>query len=302
MPGRIATELQRHIDRMRIKEGKRLDLGKHATSYTGSLLNKSTAVTVMAKDLERLARLQDILYADDRHSILIVLQAMDTAGKDGAIKHIMSGLNPQGVKVASFKHPSTMELDHDFVWRHYQQLPARGEIGIFNRSHYENVLISRVHPELVVAEHLPDISSVNDIKPSFWKRRYHVIRQFENMLCENGTIVIKFFLHLSKEEQKRRLIARIDDPNKNWKFSVADVQERGFWDDYQKAYEKAIEATSTERAPWYVIPADDKWFARLAMTTIVHHEFKRLNLQYPRVSAAVRKALMETRAALEAER
>ena len=280
---------------MRVAPGKAANLHRRTTSYTGDLLNKRSGKALLEWGKGQLAEMHETLYADNRHSLLIVFQAMDTAGKDGAIKHIMSGLNPQGVRVTSFKHPSTEELDHDFLWRHYKALPPGGEIGIFNRSHYENVLISRVHPELVLHENLPDVRSLEDIDERFWERRYEVIRQFEAMAVANGTVILKFFLHLSKEEQRKRLIARIDDEDKNWKFSLSDLKERGFWDEYQAAYERAISETSTNDAPWFVIPADQKWYARLAIGAIIYRHMAALDLSYPSVSEDQRARLLAAR-------
>jgi PPK2 family polyphosphate:nucleotide phosphotransferase len=234
--------------------------------------------------MSNLAVLQDKLYAHNQYSVLIVLQAMDAAGKDGIIKHVMSGLNPTGVKVSSFKTPSKEELDHDYLWRHAKALPSRGEIGIFNRSHYENVLVTRVHPEYILSENLPDVSSVKDINKSFWEKRYKQINRWEKNLAENGTIILKFFLHVSKDEQKKRFLERINDKEKNWKFSVADAQERKHWDKYMAAYEELLSATSTDYAPWYVLPADDKWFTRLCLGAVIFFEFEKLGLSYPAVS------------------
>jgi PPK2 family polyphosphate:nucleotide phosphotransferase len=234
--------------------------------------------------MNNLAIMQDKLYAHDQYSVLIVLQAMDAAGKDGIIKHVISGLNASGVKVCSFKTPTKEELDHDYLWRHAKVLPARGEIGIFNRSHYENVLVTRVHPEYILNENLPDIDSLKDIDNDFWKSRYKQINRFEKNLAENGTIILKIFLHISKEEQKKRFLERIDNPDKNWKFSIADVEERKHWDEYMKAYEEMLSATSTDYAPWYVLPADDKWFTRLCLGAITYFEFEKLGLEYPTVS------------------
>ncbi len=294
-------ELKTLVQTMKVGPSEKVRLQKYATTFTGKTLKKETAVEIMDQGLEQVSRLQDMLYADDKHSLLIVLQAMDTAGKDGAIKHVMSGLNPQGVKVTSFKRPSEHELDHDFLWRHYLALPARGEIGIFNRSHYENVLVSKVHPEIVANEKLSGIDTSKPLPASFWKERYKVINEFERILTQSGTIVLKFFLHLSKDEQKRRLLSRIDDQSKNWKFSAADVQEREYWEQYQHAYEDAISATSTSHAPWYIIPADDKWWSRLALTTVLYKTVEDLNLQYPTVSSEQLKVLAQARKRLVSE-
>ena len=246
--------------------------------------------------------MQDKLYAEGKHSILIVLQGMDTSGKDGTVKHLLSGLNPSGVKVHNFKTPSSIELSHDYLWRHYKELPARGEIGIFNRSHYENVLITKVHPEMLLQEKLPGIHSVKDVQKEFWEKRYDQINNFEKIITENGTIILKFFLHLSKDEQKRRFIERIDDPKKNWKFSLADIKERGYWDDYQKAYTEAIYRTSTEYAPWFIIPADDKWYTRTIIGNIIFKRFRQLNLSYPTVSAQFKEILQQAKQTLLVEK
>jgi len=294
-------ELKNLVGAMQVKPGEKVKLKNYSTRFNGTVLTKETALRIMEEGINQVSRMQDVLYADDKHSLLIVLQAMDTAGKDGAIKHVMSGLNPQGVKVTSFKRPSENELDHDFLWRHYRALPARGEIGIFNRSHYENVLISKVHPELVANEKLPGIDTSKPLPATFWKDRYRVINEFERILTHSGTIVLKIFLHLSKEEQRQRLLARIDDREKNWKFSVGDVHEREYWDDYQRAYEDAIAATSTSYAPWYVVPADDKWWGRLAITTVLHRAVEELNLQYPTVSSEQLKVLEQARKRLVSE-
>jgi PPK2 family polyphosphate:nucleotide phosphotransferase len=248
-----------------------------------------------------IAVLQTALYAENRQSLLIIFQAMDAAGKDSAIAHSMSGLNPQGCQVYSFKQPSTEELDHDFLWRNYRDLPERGRIGIHNRSHYENVLVTKVHPELLLNEHLPGVKSVKDIDHKFWNNRYESIRNFEKHLSCNGTVIIKFFLNVSREEQKKRFLKRIDDPEKNWKFSAADVKERGCWSDYMDAYEKAINETATDDAPWYVLPADKKWFTRIAISTIMLKTLKDLNLKYPVLPKPEKDNLEEAKHMLEAE-
>jgi len=245
---------------------------------------------------------QDELYAHNRFSVLIIFQAMDAAGKDGAVKHIMSGFNPLGVKVYSFKAPNSHELDHDFFWRHEMALPARGEIAIHNRSHYENVLVTKVHPEWILNEHLPGVETVKKIDGKFWESRYKQIRRFEKNLADNGTIIMKFFLHVSKKEQKKRFLERIEDPSKNWKFSLGDLKERAFWDDYQKAYEDAMSATSTESAPWFVIPADDKWFARLAIAAIITRQFAKLEINYPIVTQAQKEELQKAKLQLMSEK
>ncbi len=275
----------KYLDSLRVKEGKKISLLKdfHA-DYDHKMVTKVEGVKILEEGMSNLAVLQDKLYAHNQYSVLIVLQAMDAAGKDGIIKHVMSGLNPTGVKVSSFKTPSKEELDHDYLWRHAKALPSRGEIGIFNRSHYENVLVTRVHPEYILSENLPDVSSVKDINKSFWEKRYKQINRWEKNLAENGTIILKFFLHVSKDEQKKRFLERINDKEKNWKFSVADAQERKHWDKYMAAYEELLSATSTDYAPWYVLPADDKWFTRLCLGAVIFFEFEKLGLSYPAVS------------------
>ncbi|QBN17677.1 polyphosphate kinase 2 family protein [Flavobacterium nackdongense] len=246
--------------------------------------------------VDALAAMQDILYAQDKWSLLIIFQAMDAAGKDGAIKHVMSGVNPQGCQVSSFKAPSSEDLDHDYLWRCQKHLPERGRIGIFNRSYYEEVLVVRVHEQILRNQKLPDKLITKDI----WEDRFQDIRNFEKYLNRNGTVVIKFFLNVSKEEQKERFIERVDDPDKNWKFSAADAKERGYWNDYMHAYEELIKNTSTEKSPWYVIPADNKSYARIAIASAIITALDELDLEYPSVSEekiaelqAVRKALME---------
>lgn len=226
---------------------------------------------------------------------------MDAAGKDSAVKHIMSGFNPLGVKVHSFKAPTSHELDHHYLWRHYLALPPRGEIAIHNRSHYENVLVTRVHPEYILKEHLPEIDSIKKIDDSFWEKRFNQINQFEKTLHQNGTIILKFFLHVSKKEQKKRFLERIDDPTKNWKFALGDLVERGYWSQYQNAYEKAISATSKKHAPWFVIPADDKWYARLAIAAVIYQQFEDLKINYPVVNDVQKAALVKAKAQLMEE-
>jgi PPK2 family polyphosphate:nucleotide phosphotransferase len=250
----------------------------------------------LQKNVGELSRLQNLLYANDRYSLLLIFQAMDAAGKDGAIAHVMSGVNPQGCQVFSFKHPSAEELDHDFLWRTTRCLPERGRIGIFNRSYYEEVLIVRVHPEILASQALPrEVATDKDV----WQRRYHSIRGFEEHLYRNGTRVLKFFLHVSKDEQRRRFLERIDDPNKNWKFSMSDMKERALWGDYQKAYEDAIEATSTDHAPWYIIPADDKKNTRLLVSQVIVEAMESLKLSYPKTTKEHRKELLAIRHLLE---
>jgi len=286
--------------KLRVKTDTKVDLTKVETSPDRKF-SKQESESLLNESRKELAKIQDELYAHNQYSVLIIFQAMDAAGKDGAVKHIMSGFNPLGVKVASFKAPTSHELDHDYFWRHYLVLPARGEIAIHNRSHYENVLVTKVHPEYILGERIPGIESVKNIDKAFWEDRYKQIVRFEKNLAQNGTIILKFFLHVSKDEQKKRFLERIDDPSKNWKFSLADLKERGFWDDYQRAYEEAISKTSTESAPWYIIPADDKGFARLAIATVIHKEFSKLSLSYPVVSDAQKAELQKARLQLVSE-
>lgn len=243
---------------------------------------KEALLKILQTDTEQISLWQNKLYAENRQSLLIILQGMDSAGKDGTIKHIMGGVNPQGVLVYSFKHPSELELEHDFLWRHYTKLPQKGMITIFNRSHYENVLISKVHPEIVLAEKLPGIDNINKINNHFWKMRYKQINEFEEIITRNGTQVLKFFLHISKAEQRRRFLKRIENKEKNWKFSSADIQERGYWGEYEKAYEAALKNTATKIAPWYIIPSDDKWFAHLILGKIILEKLKSMDPSFPK--------------------
>jgi PPK2 family polyphosphate:nucleotide phosphotransferase len=285
-------------DDFRIKEGKKLSLKKHRTAFTGDYTEKSEAKGDLEKNVARLSELQSVLYAQNTQALLIIFQAMDAAGKDGAIKHVMSGLNPQGCQVYSFKQPSAEELDHDYLWRCAKNAPERGRIGIFNRSYYEEVLVVRVHPEILEMQPLP--AAIKGDK-AIWKKRFEQIRHFETYLTENGIHVLKFFLNVSKEEQKERFLARIDEPEKNWKFSAADARERAFWDDYMKAYEEAIAATSTDAAPWYVVPADKKWFTRVAISEIIARKLESMNLKYPQVSEEHRDSLQKAKQLLESE-
>lgn len=279
-----------------IKPNKKIDLTKFDTGNTGGLKSKDDAKDLLEKNIEMMRELQDKLYAMDKYSLLLIFQAMDAAGKDSTIKHVMSGLNPQGTQVYSFKQPSKEELDHGYLWRITKSLPERGRIGIFNRSHYEEVLVVRVRG-LIKFQNLPE-KIVDD---KIWGQRYKQISDFERYLHENGTVVVKFFLNVSKDEQKKRFIDRIDDPSKNWKFSAADVEERKFWKDYQKAYEDAISATSTKYSPWYVIPANKKWFARLAVSEIIVDTLNNLKLRYPKLSDDQIARLKKSKEALLAE-
>jgi PPK2 family polyphosphate:nucleotide phosphotransferase len=284
-------------DHFIVPPGKTIRLKDYDPGFTSHYKNNEEASAKLRKDIKRLAKYQDVFYAQKAYALLVVLQAMDTAGKDGTIQHVMSGVNPQGTHVHSFKAPSGEELDHDFLWRNMKALPGRGEIGIFNRSYYEEVLVVRVHPQLLTLQRLPPIAKVKDI----WKHRFDEINSFEKYLVRNGIVVLKFFLNLSREEQKRRLLARIDTPKKNWKFSLADAKERGYWDDYVSAFEDTFNHTSTEWAPWYIIPADNKWFTRTVVADVIVNTLKSLKLSYPRVSEQHRQHLVEARQLLESE-
>jgi len=283
----------------RVDDGKKFRLNGFDPGDTGALVaeDKPRAREALQSGVEALASLQDILYAQDRWAVLLVFQAMDAAGKDGAIKHVMSGVNPQGCQVASFKSPSPEDLDHDYLWRCQKELPERGRIGIFNRSYYEEVLVVRVHPDLLAKQKIPPELIGHDL----WKQRYKDIRGFERYLTHNGVVIRKFFLHLSRKEQKKRFLARIDDPAKNWKFSSADAAERGFWKKYAAAYEEMVRRTSTDRAPWYVVPADNKWYTRLIVASVVIDTLAALNLHYPRVGGDKRRELAAVRRGLLAE-
>jgi PPK2 family polyphosphate:nucleotide phosphotransferase len=275
----------------RIDGGKHFRLKDYDPAGTGRWKSIDEAKEHVEKDIERMRKLQDMLYAQDCWSLLLIFQALDAAGKDGTINHVMSGVNPEGVEVSSFKAPSTTELQHDFLWRTTQHLPERGRIGIFNRSYYEEVLIVRVHPKVLEGEQLP----ASLVTKNIWEERFEDIRSFERHMARNGTVIRKFFLHLSKKEQKQRFLARLDEPEKNWKFSAADVHERQYWDDYQNAFEDMIRNTATKHAPWYVIPADNKWFTHLAVAAVVVETLEELDLAYPKVDAAKRKELEAAR-------
>jgi len=275
-----------------VQEGHKVNLKKWPTRVKPLYKSKEQYQKLLEDQVSELSALQQLHYASNRYAVLLIFQAMDAAGKDGAIKHVMSGINPQGCQVFSFKHPSATELEHDFLWRTTQSLPERGRIGIFNRSYYEEVLIVRVHPEILRSQGIPD-GLLNE--KTIWKERYRSIVDLENHLHRNGTRIIKFFLHLSKEEQRKRFIDRIDEPEKNWKFSQADIVERGFWDEYMQAYEACLSATSTQHAPWYVVPADDKENARLIIARIVVDAFKSLGMQYPQTDAQHRQELLSIR-------
>lgn len=283
----------------RIDSGKHFRLKDYSPSDADELPKdyKDHSADLLQKGVEEMASLQDMLYAQDRWAVLLIFQAMDAAGKDGTIKHVMSGVNPQGCQVYSFKTPSKEELDHDFLWRTTRCLPERGRIGIFNRSYYEEVLVVRVHRNLLSSEQLPDELIDKDI----WEKRYDDINDFERYLSRNGTVIRKFFLNVSREEQKKRFLERLDQPDKNWKFSAADVRERQCWDDYQKAYEEMIRNTAAPHAPWFVVPADHKWFTRLVVSAVVVDALKELKLAYPKVDKKKKDELREARRLLEHE-
>jgi PPK2 family polyphosphate:nucleotide phosphotransferase len=271
----------------RIESGKHFRLKDFDPADTGHWHSKEHATEALQKGIVRMAELQDKLYAQDCWSLLLIFQALDAAGKDGVIKHVMSGVNPQGCQVFSFKTPSEVELQHDFLWRTTLCLPERGHIGIFNRSYYEEVLVVRVHPKILAGEKIPP----SLVGKKIWDERFEDIRSFERHMARNGTVIRKFFLHLSKKEQKNRFLARLDQPGKNWKFSAADIHERQYWDDYQKAYEDMIRNTASEQAPWYVVPADNKWFARLVVSCVIVQTLESLGLAYPTVDAEKKKQL-----------
>jgi PPK2 family polyphosphate:nucleotide phosphotransferase len=289
----------RIIRRFRIDKPSRFRLAEFDPADScGLQLEKDDAKDMLAGGVKRLGELQERLYAQDRWAVLAIFQAMDAAGKDGAIKHVMSGIDPHGVQVFSFKAPSPEELDHDFMWRTTVKLPERGRIGIFNRSYYEEVLVVRVHQELLARQKLPPELVTNNI----WKERFEDIRAFERYLARNGTLILKFFLHISREEQRRRFLDRLDDPAKRWKFSMGDVAERKLWDQYMDVYQDMIRHTSTAEAPWYVVPADNKWFARLVVAGALVDAMERLDLHFPKVEGAALRELMKARKALLAEK
>ena len=289
------------IKMFKVPEGKKITLKDYDAQFTNGYTKEDCADLLIEYRAE-MNMLQGQLYALHKHSLLIIFQAMDAAGKDSAIEHAMSGLNPQGCQVYSFKEPGAEELDHDFLWRHHKSLPERGKIGIHNRSHYENVLACKVHPEYVLNERIAAVSSVKDMDKDFWKSRYKSIRDFEEHISRNGTVIIKFFLNVSKDEQKERFLERINEPLKNWKFSASDINERERWDEYMTAYEEAISETSEEYAPWYIIPADKKWFTRIAISKIVVHTLKSLKLKLPELSDEKKEQLEDCKRRLLAEK
>lgn len=298
-------DLHKAIDTFRVAPGKPIKLKEYDTEWNGMAglgkidkdAIKGQADDLLAESVKELSEAQGLLWANNQHSLLVILQGMDASGKDSIIKHVMSGINPQGCQVTSFKVPSEEEIDHDFLWRYSKTLPQRGGVGIFNRSYYEEVLVVRVHPELLERQRLPKGKRDND----FWQARYEDINAFERHLSRNGTLIVKIFLNVSKEEQKKRLLERTDDPRKRWKFSVADLAEREYWDDYMKAFEEAIKSTSTEHAPWYIIPADHKWIARSVVASILASAIGTLKLEYPRLSDMKNKELEEARKRLMSE-
>jgi PPK2 family polyphosphate:nucleotide phosphotransferase len=297
MPASESRRLNELVKRLRVPAGAKVRLTDYDPALKPRWAHKRDAEELLEAGRGRLAEYQDRLSAQDTYGLVVLLQGIDAAGKDGAIRHVMSGVNPQGVVVHSFKAPSAEELDHDFLWRCERRLPERGQIGIFNRSHYEEVLVVRVHPELLAAEHLPSEARRADI----WRRRYGAINDWERYLADNGFTLVKLFLNLSREEQRSRFLKRIDRPEKNWKFSASDARERAYWDDYQRAFSAMLSHTSTEWAPWYVIPADRKWFARVAIGAVVVQALAELDPQYPTLSPEARRALMRERERLEAE-
>jgi len=291
------------IEKFHVAPSKKFRLKDHDPGWDGDdkipkAERKKLAEELLTQDVSALAKAQELLYADNSWSLLVIFQAMDAAGKDGTIKHVMSGINPQGCQVYSFKHPSAEELDHTFLWRCMKALPERGRIGIFNRSYYEEVLIVKVHPELVAAQRIPGAEAGSN---RFWEHRYEDINAFEQHLTRNGTAIVKFFLNVSPDEQRQRFLDRINEPEKHWKFSAGDVAEREFWDDYMRAYEECLAATSTKSAPWYVIPADHKWVTRALVAATLTETIKSLNLKWPKVTDAQKKAIAEAKRTLEKE-
>jgi PPK2 family polyphosphate:nucleotide phosphotransferase len=294
----LRRQAKRFADRYRVADGRRFRLADVDPGDTGRLRRKDRAQALLALGIERLTELQELLWAQDRWALLLVFQAMDAAGKDSTIEHVMSGVNPQGCEVHSFKQPSAQELDHDFLWRTTCRLPERGRIGIFNRSYYEEVLVVRVHPELLARQKLPP----ELVGRRIWEERFEDIRAFERYLGRNGVVIRKFFLHVSREEQRKRFLERLEEPEKHWKFALGDVRERSHWDDYMHAYEDMIRRSATSHAPWYVVPADHKWFTRLVVAAAVIDALEELELEFPKFDAAKRRELAEARQLLLAER
>ena len=296
--GNLLKEASRIVEPYCITKGEKFRLKDHDPADTNGLKDKRQAQGLLEDGIQLLSHMQEKLYAQDRWALLLIFQAMDAAGKDGAIKHVMSGVNPQGCQVFSFKSPSNEELNHDYLWRTHKCAPERGKIGIFNRSYYEEVLVVRVHPSFLKAQKLPE----RLITKHIWDERYEDINAFERYLTRNGVVIRKFFLHLSKQEQKRRFLERLEDSKKNWKFSMADAQERSFWKDYQEAYEEMMQHTATKHAPWYVIPADNKWFTRLAVAAAIIDALSRLDLSFPDVEKAKKKELQAVRDSMFAQK
>jgi len=294
----LSNRIEKLLDVLRVTPGRQINLRKdYDPGYIDHFMSKEDAAGSLEEGILQLSRQQDILYAQNTYALLINLQAMDAAGKDSTIKHVMSGVNPQGVQVTSFKEPNTEELDHDYLWRNFKALPNRGGIGIFNRSYYEEVLVVRVHPEFLDRQQLPPDLKDNNI----WNRRYEEINNFEKYLTSNGIVVLKFFLNVSRDVQKKRFRERVDQPDKNWKFSASDLLERRHWDAYMDAYEEMFKKTSTPHAPWYIIPADHKWFTRFAVVSIINHTLDNLHLAYPAVSREQQEALLSAKAEMEKE-
>jgi PPK2 family polyphosphate:nucleotide phosphotransferase len=286
------------VKRFRVRKGSKFSIAAYDPADTFGLdIDKQEAKAMLAAGVRRLSELQECLYAQDRWAVLIIVQAMDAAGKDGVIKHVMSGINPQGCQVHSFKAPSPQELDHDFMWRTTVALPERGRIGLFNRSYYEETLVVRVHPEMLARQKLPS----QLVTKKIWKERFEDICAFERYLARNGTLLLKFFLNVSKEEQRKRFLDRIEEPAKRWKFSAGDVAERKLWDRYMEAYQDMIRHTATREAPWYVVPADNKWFTRLAVAAVIDEQMETLDLQFPKVDAAALREMRRLRTALQQE-
>lgn len=283
------------------KPGEKHSVSDFDCKYTAGILDKKEAEAKLKENVKQMIDLQEKLYADNRYAVLLVFQAMDAAGKDGTIKHVMSGLNPQGTQVYSFKTPSDIELEHDYLWRTNRFLPQRGNFGIYNRSYYEEVLIVKVHPEFLLRQNLPGIKNPKNIGKDFWDKRYRQINDMEQHLVENGTIVIKFFLNISKAEQKKRFLKRIEDESRNWKFSASDVKERQHWDEYMNAYSGILSKTSTDIAPWYVVPADNKWFMRYAVSEIIVRRLQKLDLNWPELPESEKNRLAEAKEMLLTE-
>ena len=292
----------RESKKVRVIDGKKFKLSDYPSDARLNFKDEHALKNALDSYKDRISKLQEKLYASGSHSVLIILQAIDAAGKDSCIKHVLSGINPQGCEVSSFKAPSKEELAHDFLWRTYKCLPERGKIGVFNRSYYEEVLICKVHPSFVLAQNLPGIQSEKDLSEQFWDNRYRAIREMERHLTKNGTVIIKIFLNLNKDEQRKRFIERIDDPEKQWKFNLTDIKERAYWNDYQRAYNDMIKATASKHAPWYVIPADDQWISRAAMGQILLEHLESLNLSFPGMAETDKALIPSTRAKLIREK